>query len=64
MNLDWNSRKIIQRLAKSWNSPRFCISRVWNPGKTAIALLGNPENFSLWNSQMRSWNRAIQARLW
>ena len=45
MNFDRNSTKIIQSLAKFCNSPIFRISKVWNPEKTAVVILGNPEVF-------------------
>ena len=44
-NFNWNSRKTIQIFAKFWNSSRFWISRLWNPAKTAVVLLGHPEIF-------------------
>ena len=45
MNCDLNSTKIIKNFAKSWNSPIFRISKVWNPAETATVILVNPEIF-------------------
>ena len=45
VNFDRNSMKTIQSIAKFWNSPKFRISKVWNPVRTATVILGNPERF-------------------
>ena len=45
VNFNRNSRETIQIFSKFWNSSRLWMSRLWNPAKTAVVLLGNPEIF-------------------